>query len=195
MWVHIAIGAAIGGIVNASISAATQYKTTGEIDFAKTAIAFGAGAASGALAATGVGLAGQIAGNGLISGASNIMDQLNSNCGDFSGLDKMELAENIALGFVAGYAGGPGANSNGHLMNLGKQLTHRLSNAFEHKTGDALKSEITKALGYYIKNSGGINKEMIKGIIRSSIPSLMNEVLGGEEGINNMVKDLEGYCN
>ena len=54
-WFHFAIGAILGGVVNATISAYDQYKENGKVDFSTTAIAFGAGAVSGALAASGVG--------------------------------------------------------------------------------------------------------------------------------------------
>ena len=38
-WFHFAIGAILGGVVNATISAYDQYKENGKVDFSTAAIA------------------------------------------------------------------------------------------------------------------------------------------------------------
>ena len=78
-WIHLVIGAIAGAIVSGVVSGAAQYATSGKIDFWRILIAMGSGAVSGLLAATGVGLAGQIAGNALISSVANLGDQLYLN--------------------------------------------------------------------------------------------------------------------
>ena len=64
-WIHLAIGAAIGGLVAATVSVAGQLiENKGDfskIDGVKVLTATVAGAVSGLVASTGVGLVGQIA--------------------------------------------------------------------------------------------------------------------------------------
>jgi hypothetical protein len=187
-WLHIAVGALVGGVISAGVSMASEYLSTGEINAANTIVAFGAGAVSGALAATGVGLAGQIIGNGLINGVANTAEQLTENGGDFASLNPGEIAINIGIGLVSGKLGGPGANSNHHLSSLADQLTKRVGNAFEHKSGTELANEIVKAVGYYIKNSKTTHKDLVKSVIRSNIPAAM---VGGEKILDKMIKDIE----
>ncbi|MGI6745669.1 MAG: hypothetical protein ACOX45_05935 [Acutalibacteraceae bacterium] len=67
------------------------------------------GAASGALAATGVGLIGQIAGNAAISMAGNATDQVIKNKG-FRNYDARSMVVDGAIGGVSGAIGGKGAN-------------------------------------------------------------------------------------
>ena len=74
---HIAIGAGIGAVVGAAVSAGGEVfnqvvlegKSLNNVDMRKVGVAATGGAISGVLAGSGVGLAGQIAGNAVISAA------------------------------------------------------------------------------------------------------------------------------
>jgi len=187
-WVHIAIGAAVGGIISAGVSATTQRINTGTVDPTTTLIAFGTGAVSGALAATGVSWLGQIAGNALIGGVSSTTQELIDNNGDFSKINTETVAMNIGVGLLVGFLGGHGANANGYLKSLGDQLMKRIGNAFQHKSGDALVSEISKAISYYIKSSRTTNMELTKSLLRSNIPPAL---VGGKDKIEDIIKRIE----
>ena len=83
-WVHMALGAGIGFLAGGVLSVATQYFVSGQIDWGRALISAGSGAVSGALAATGIGLFGQIVGNAALGAASDFGDQLYVNQGDIT---------------------------------------------------------------------------------------------------------------
>ncbi len=90
-----------------------------------------AGAASGFLASTGVGLVGQVAGNAAISMANNAADQVIENKG-FKNFNVGSMLFDGVVGGIAGRAGGAGAGSK-HLNKIGKQLFKRTFNTTTHK--------------------------------------------------------------
>jgi len=104
---NIAAGFIIGGLISATVSVASQLITTGEVDLVQTGIAFLAGGASGALAATGIGLAGSIIANAGIGGVTDTVSQLAST-GSFAELDPISIVASTIMGGVAGWIGGPG---------------------------------------------------------------------------------------
>lgn len=126
------------------------------------------GAASGALAATGVGLVGSIVGNAAISMASNAATQVIENKG-FSNFDAGSMFVDGAIGAAAGAIGGKEFGSK-HLNTLGKQATKRTVNALTNKGIQVAISEAKKAASYYIKNSATLITSGIRsGIIKPSI--------------------------
>ncbi|WP_315451020.1 RHS repeat-associated core domain-containing protein, partial [uncultured Treponema sp.] len=189
-WIHIAIGAIVGGVINAGVSIIKQELETGKIDLKKTAIAFGSGAVSGGLAATGVGLVGQIVGNGAISTASYLVEE-RAEKGNFNGVNSTDIAINLATGLIAGFVGGPGANAgNTSLQSLGNQTVKRIGNAITHKNY----GEIAKGILYYLKSAKTLNKELIKSIVKGNLPGLLKEFLTTEEikkVTNEAIKQLE----
>jgi RHS repeat-associated protein len=78
-WIHIAIGALVGGTIGGVICVVSQAAQAGgdlsQIDMTKVLISTATGAASGALASTGFGLLWQMGGNAILGGASNAVDQ------------------------------------------------------------------------------------------------------------------------
>ena len=77
IWVHIAIGAVIGGLISGAIEVASQViegKSLSELDVKKVVIATVSGAIGGAFAATGYGVGKQIAVNAAIGAGSYISD-------------------------------------------------------------------------------------------------------------------------
>ncbi len=108
-FVNVLIGAGVGAVVGGTIAAISQYATTGQVDWKRTAIAAGAGAITGALAATGVGLVGQVVANAAVGATSDFGDQLYTNKGDVGKINMKSVALSGTIGAVAGVVGGSGA--------------------------------------------------------------------------------------
>ena len=179
-FINIIIGAAIGGSVAAAVSAGTQYFKDGKIDRNKTLLAFAGGAISGGLAATGVGFAGQVLVNGLISTTQNTITQFGFEHKDLSDADYLQLGLSFITGCIAGALGGKGADSSHIMASSTKRLFHRIGNAISHRSGKDLVSEISKAIVYYGKTNGlkSISKDTVTAIVKGTIPSAVN--LGAE---------------
>ncbi|MPN03155.1 hypothetical protein SDC9_150380 [bioreactor metagenome] len=186
-WIHILIGAAIGFAVGGAISAVTQYVMTGKIDIGQTLIAAGTGALSGGLAATGVVLIGQIAGNTLLGAASSFGNQLYMNKGDIKKTNVTDILISAFLGGVGGALGGAGGGST-HLDSLSNQLFKRVGNAVKNQSGNALKKEITNAVSYYLKNSLKQNATIMYNVLKSYIPTV---VKGGTDWIDKLFSSNE----
>ncbi len=115
-----------------------------------------AAGASGALAATGVGLVGQIAGNAAISSIQETTHQLFD---DTAGVNLVDIAVNTVGGAISGVAGGAGASlgNSKTAMTLGKQLTKRVFG----------RGEWGKAFSYYFKNmKNGAGKSIYSGLLQ-----------------------------
>ena len=144
-WVHIAVGALVGGIVGAVSSVITQSLTgDGTIDVVDVLIAAGSGAISGALAASGVGVVGQIAANAAIAAGGNAANQaLDISRGRQEEWSWESFALDVGTGMVSGLIGGSGAShgSARSIMRQGQQLVRRISR------GDS----VIKAVSYYWK--------------------------------------------
>ena len=110
-FLHIVIGAAIGGTVAAAVSAATQYAKDGKIDRNKVLLAAAGGAISGGLAASGVGLVGQVLVNGCISLTQDAVTQFVFEDKNLSDADYLELGMSFVTGCAAGWLGGKGPHS------------------------------------------------------------------------------------
>ena len=111
-------GCSLGGLVQVACNIVTRKNRT---DGLATSIL--TGAASGALAASGVGLVGSIAGNAAIAIAGNATNQVVKNHG-FDNFDVDDMFLDGAIGTFAVAAGGPGASKGNakSSMALGRQL-------------------------------------------------------------------------
>ena len=107
---HIVAGAAAGGIISGIASAISQWTLDGEIDWRTVGTATLSGMASGALAATGVGLVGQILGNAAISMANSAADQIIENQG-FNNFSTGKMIIDGVIGGVSGKMGGAGVGN------------------------------------------------------------------------------------
>ncbi len=179
-WIHIVIGALVG----AGVSTFFSY-FTGSRDAKSLLTSAVGGALSGGLAASGVGLLGQVVGNAVIAGASNIISQSPESIND---LEPESLLVNIAAGIVGGLRGGSGANTNHYLSSLSNQFIKRFTNSFRRFSGKALVNELSKALIYFWKSSKKINVKMLTDIIRSNIPSAL---LGGSQNIESLISKVK----
>ena len=184
-WIHIAIGAGIGLLSGGIISAATQYLKGEKIDWGKIAISAVTGALSGALAATGVGLVGQIAGNTVLGAASSFTEEIYINNGDITKTNITEVMKGAVLGAAGGLLGGAGGGSK-HLDKLANQMFKRIGNAFLYKTGNALKKEIANAFSYYVKSAGKADAEIVYAVFKACIPAVIK---GGGEWIDKLYTD------
>lgn len=164
---HIVAGAVGGALISGVVQVASNILTgkNWSDDLVTSVLT---GAASGALAASGVGLIGSIAGNAAIAMAGNATNQVVKNNG-FGNFDVGDLLLDGAIGAVAGAAGGSGASKGNakSAMTLGRQLSRRIN-----KTG-----EIGLALSYYAKNmmtTGGksIYRNLNVSLIRGGVASL-----------------------
>lgn len=145
---NIAAGAIIGG----AISAATQIAAnviSGEKWSSGVLMATVAGAASGALASTGIGLTGQIFGNAGISAASEVASQLKDGNTDISSI-AINAGIMAVVGGISGAIGGPGIRSKGTaykksidtLNSVKGNVSKALSNpkGYRHQINSAIKN-------------------------------------------------------
>ena len=162
-------------MVAGTISAVQQYAATGKVDFGTTALAAGAGAISGGLAGSGVGLAGQIVLNAAIGASQSTIQQTMDNKGDISKVKLGDVAWSAGVGAVAGLFGGAGASSSA-LLATEKRLMNRLGSAFTNKSGAELKSEVAKAMVHFMKEAGTNMKSAsdatVKAILKSAAPGV-----------------------
>ena len=147
---HIVVGAVVGGAINAVVK-----KTTNALEGKSLtnglATAVLSSMASGALAATEVGIVGSIMGNTAISMAENATNQIIENKG-FKKFDVGDMLIDGAVGAASGAIVGAG-KGNKHLTKLGKQTVKRTYNEASHKGLKVGGKEATKAASYYAKNT------------------------------------------
>ncbi len=104
-WVHLAIGAGIGAFMGVTTSL-----LSGERDMATLVVDGVFGAVSGALAASGVGLGGQILGGAFLGATQNLCKQNYIQKKKVKEIDKVSLIADTTMGAVSGLLGGKGAN-------------------------------------------------------------------------------------
>ena len=116
IWITLGIMAAGGGIgmvIGAASSAITQYMFNGEINWKSVWVAAVGGFVSGAVAASPLGLTGQIGVGAAVGAVSYVADcKMNG-----SALKVDELAVSAAAGAFSGWIGGSGANQYKALSN------------------------------------------------------------------------------
>ena len=166
-WVHLVVGAVLGAVANVATSYLSA-KTNGEnYSLLCAGIDAASGAVSGALAASGVGLAGQVIGNAAIDVAKGIFK------GETSA---KQIATNAFLGGVGGFIGGKGASYGNakSIMRSGQQFAKRV---FTYK------DSFRKAYSYYNKSArakGGVFvlQGLSKSVKNVSIYSFFRGVFG-----------------
>ena len=136
-WIHIAIGSAMGAVTSI-ITGYASAKQAGKDYSLFMAVTDGlSGAASGALAASGVGMVGQIIGNAAIEVTKGIVNgQSSAN----------EIIENAISGGANGLIGGKGA-SHGNANSITKSGKQMLKRIFKYK------DPVKKAYAHYKKTA------------------------------------------
>ena len=178
---HIAVGGLLGGLIGGIAQVASNI-IEGENAFDGVGAAFISGAASGALASTGVGIVGSIVGNAGISMIGNAATQVVENKG-FDDFDVGDMLIDGAIGGVTGLINGPGTGSE-HLKTLGKNTIKRTANTVSHKGLKEGAKEFGKAVTYYAKNTKSYYKPLIRDTPKDIAVSI------GEELISNSFKRL-----
>ena len=140
----------VGGLISGAVKMVSNLIEGKDItDGLGTAVL--SGAASGALASTGVGLLGMMAGNAAISMSENAINQIIANKG-FNNFNVDDMVIDGVVGGISGIVGGAGKGTK-QLTNLGKQTVKRTVNATTHKGIKAGMKEAGKAFAYYGKNT------------------------------------------
>ena len=168
-WVQFVIGAVVGAALAGAVAAYDSYQETGSVNWKTVGISAAGGAVSGVIAATGIGLAGQIAINGSIGAGVYISDSVASG----KEIDAAGVGEAIGFGMLAGLFGGAGAGNSAVTSQMAR-MGNRIANAFLNKSGDALKKELGNAFKYYMKNGGGkASVETFKAVLRATLSPII----------------------
>ena len=167
---NFVIGAAVGAVIGAALTAVDILSTGGELNgaaWAKIGISALAGAASGLMAASGAGLVVQMSAGALIGGAESVGHQLIDN----GKVDSMKLTVDVLAGAAGGLIGGSGA------INGSKYMTQQASR-FVSKAGT---SGIKTAGKYFYKMTANYSK----GFVSKTVYGLAKGFVG-----NSIVKKL-----
>ena len=125
-WITLgimAVGGVIGGAISAYCSVVAQQAFTGEVNWASVAVAAASGFVSGCVAASPLGLPGQIIAGGVIGGLSYGADAY-VNDSEVT-LDGAVIS--IGMGMLSGLIGGKGANHNFALTDAIKSTKNTLA--------------------------------------------------------------------
>ena len=161
VW-HIIVGGLIGAMIG-GLSQIIYNKASGKAwndDLFET---MATGFVGGALAASGVGLLGVIAGNATTAMAVNATSQLINNKG-ISNFNTEDVVAEGVIGGVSGALGGAGKGTK-HLMKLGKQTIKRAANVAVNKGIKPLIKELPKIASYYGKSSRHFYEPLVKGAL------------------------------
>ena len=152
------VGAIVGAVVG-GIAQIVSNVITGNDWSDGLATAVISGAASGVLAASGVGIVGSVVGNAIISASSNAVNQVVKNKG-FKGFDIGDMLLDGAIGGIAGAVGGQGMGKVVNIRTLNKGLTKKIVSRSVQIVKQGAK--------YYISQTKSLYKEyLLKPIIKS----------------------------
>ena len=156
-WLHIAIGAVVGGALSFAASVAGDISSGESVDWGGAFISAAFGAAGGALSATGFGPAVQMLGGAVLSGAENIVSQGREK--GFDNIDYAEVAINTAIGGITSYSNGVGKSNAKYLHSQAKIAKTRI--------GRDIKSFGASMKYYYAHTSKIFYKPLGKSAINS----------------------------
>lgn len=127
-WVHLAVGAAIGGVIGFTSAVLSSVRDTGSVSILSVLIGTATGALGGVISASGVGVIGQIAGSATLAAIGNAGQQLDRmyNIKSQDCFDYESLVTDTAIGACAGALGGKGASygNSKSIYNSGKKLVN-----------------------------------------------------------------------
>ena len=159
---HLAIGAVVGAIANVGFSYLNHMIAGESYGLKEAALDALSGAASGALAASGVGLLGQVIGNGLTSGVAYFARaDINNQRTTTSG-----FLVSIAEGMMSGEIGGKGADG------------AKLSGVY--KTAKQMIGNTTspKKIAMYSAKIVGVKKTIVEGVSRLNLSLMFSNFIG-----------------
>ena len=141
---HLVVGAVIGAAANSIVKVVTNC-IEGKDWYNGIGTAALTGAASGLLAASGVGIVASIARNAAISMAGNAADQIIDNHG-FENFNVGDMLIDGAAGAIAGAIGGNGMGKSVNIKTLNGRLTKKIMSGS--------KEIIKKGVKYYFSQTG-----------------------------------------
>ena len=169
---HFVIGAAVGALWNGATQAICNL-VEGKNWASGLGVALLAGAASGALTASGVGVIGSAIGSGMISAGSSLVSQISDG-----GLENVNFGEVLldgAVGVGCGIISGAGASSvasgaggQTQMINLGKKTASRTWSALRTNGVEAAKKEAQKATHYYMKSTKKVTDNLLGKKVRKA---------------------------
>ena len=176
VW-HIIIGAVVGAAISA-VTAAVK----GE-DGATIAVSALAGALSGGLACTGLGVGALVAANVAISAGESFINQTIKK--GVKNVNYAEVAFDGAVGGVTAAIGGKGSGSK-HLNSLARRTKNRIVKSVAKQGRKTGVSQASKAVRYYAKNTKNYYKDYaistflgeVKGFLVKTISSAFKKVFG-----------------
>ena len=158
-WVHLAVGAIVGGIMGGISAAAFGGNVISGI---------ATGALGGALAISGAGRAAQIVGSAALSAINNTVTQLTSK--PIASFSINELITETASGALAGVLGGEGASITNakSIMGYGKQAIKQIKGNIKHGKSvfKPIKNYLSRA---HVKGNQSVFKAFAKSI---TLPTL-----------------------
>ncbi len=173
IW-HIAVGAGIGAVLGAVSSVVTQVvgnALTGKtvnVNWRDVGLAAVGGAISGGLAASAVGIVGQIVGNATVSLGNNVASQMLDGNSSF---DFGSMLIDTAIGTTAGYFGGAGAGSHG-LTKIGLTNVKRTANALINKGIDTAVDVLSRGITYFGKHATTTFSDLGKAFVKSTVTAI-----------------------
>lgn len=169
---HIVVGAAGGALLSGVVQVACNV-IEGKSLASGLGVALLAGAANGALTASGVGAVGSAVGSGIISAGSSLASQISDG-----GLENVNFGEVLlygAVGVGCGIISGAGASSvasgaggQTQMINLGKKTASRTWSALRTNGVEAAKKEAQKATHYYMKSTKKVTDNLLGKKVRKA---------------------------
>ena len=138
------VGGLIGSAVSATSSMLTQQALTGTINWKSVGVAAASGFVSGAIAASPIGLPGQIIAGGIIGGVSYAVDSYVNDVAIT--LDGMILS--VGMGAVSGLIGGSGANKNNTLTTTITTLKKTIAREARRANQTYAQKAVSSAVSY-----------------------------------------------
>ena len=143
-----------------------------DIDWYGAAISAAFGAASGALAATGLGPVAQVALGAALAGAESAIDQGREH--GFNNIDYGQVAVDAAIGGISSRANGLTKGDSKHLMQHGKNAAKRVITDIKNDGFKVVVSSIRSAGKYYFSQS---NTMFYKPLLNSAGESVASSLL------------------
>ena len=150
---HIVVGAVVGAAIGAISEAAAGG------DWRTILVSTAAGALSGGLACTGLGVGALVAANVAISAGESFINQTIKK--GVKNVNYAEVAFDGAVGGVTSAIGGKGTGSK-HLNNLGKQTAKRAVKSATKQGSKTGVKQVGKAVRYYAKSTKNYYKDFAK---------------------------------
>ena len=170
---HIVVGAAVGAVVSFTASVVGDIVAGNKINWANAGISAAFGAASGALAATGLGSAVQIVGGALLAGAENVVSQGRDN--GFNNIDYAEVALSTIVGGVSSNTNGLSKATANHLNKQGVNATKRIVSEIKSDGIRVAGKVINSASKYYFSQTSTL---FYKPLMKSAADSLIDSARG-----------------